>query len=116
PSRRLVSRLVLLAVGIAVGAGFATAHFTGRLTPLYHKLGLHSFHNGFDHSEGGETTPSSVHAGHAGHGGMSTQQDQSAPAELPGYSVVAIAPERQQLIGVRTGKVERGRLLMATPP
>ena len=33
PPRRLVSRLVLLAVGIALGAGFATAHFTGLLTP-----------------------------------------------------------------------------------
>jgi Cu(I)/Ag(I) efflux system membrane fusion protein len=111
-SRRLVSRLVLLAVGIAVGAGFATAHFTGRLTPFYHKLGFHSFHSGFDQLEGGETTPSGVHAGHAGHGGLSTEQLQGAPAKLPGYSVVTITPERQQLIGVRKGKVERGRLLM----
>jgi Cu(I)/Ag(I) efflux system membrane fusion protein len=34
------------------------------------------------------------------------------PAKLPGYSVVTITPERQQLIGVRTGRVERDRLLM----
>jgi Cu(I)/Ag(I) efflux system membrane fusion protein len=35
------------------------------------------------------------------------------PSALPGYSVVKITPERQQLIGVRTGKVQRGRKLMS---
>jgi Cu(I)/Ag(I) efflux system membrane fusion protein len=32
---------------------------------------------------------------------------------VPGYAVVKISPERQQLIGVRTGKVRRGALLMS---
>jgi Cu(I)/Ag(I) efflux system membrane fusion protein len=32
---------------------------------------------------------------------------------VPGYSVVTITPEKQQAIGVRTGKVERGRLKMS---
>jgi Cu(I)/Ag(I) efflux system membrane fusion protein len=32
---------------------------------------------------------------------------------VPGYSVVQITPERQQLIGVRIGKVQRGRKLMS---
>ena len=41
PPRRIVSRLLLLAAGVALGVGLATAHFTGRLTPLYHKLGFH---------------------------------------------------------------------------
>jgi Cu(I)/Ag(I) efflux system membrane fusion protein len=35
------------------------------------------------------------------------------PAKVPGYTIVAIAPERLQLIGVRIGKVERDRLVMA---
>jgi Cu(I)/Ag(I) efflux system membrane fusion protein len=35
------------------------------------------------------------------------------PAKVPGYTIVSVAPERQQLIGVRIGKVERDRLVMA---
>jgi Cu(I)/Ag(I) efflux system membrane fusion protein len=35
------------------------------------------------------------------------------PSKLPGYSVVQITPDRQQLIGVRTGKVRKDRLLMS---
>jgi Cu(I)/Ag(I) efflux system membrane fusion protein len=35
------------------------------------------------------------------------------PSEIPGYSVVQINPDRQQLIGVRTGKVKKDRLLMS---
>jgi Cu(I)/Ag(I) efflux system membrane fusion protein len=35
------------------------------------------------------------------------------PSPTPGYSVVQLSPERQQRIGVRTGKVTRGRLLMS---
>jgi Cu(I)/Ag(I) efflux system membrane fusion protein len=35
------------------------------------------------------------------------------PSKIPGYSVVQISPERQQLIGVRTGRVKRDRLLMS---
>jgi Cu(I)/Ag(I) efflux system membrane fusion protein len=35
------------------------------------------------------------------------------PSPIPGYSIVEISPERQQLIGVRTGKVVKDRLLMS---
>jgi multidrug efflux pump subunit AcrA (membrane-fusion protein) len=35
------------------------------------------------------------------------------PSQVPGYSVVMLTPGRQQLIGVRTGKVEKDRLLMS---
>jgi Cu(I)/Ag(I) efflux system membrane fusion protein len=35
------------------------------------------------------------------------------PSKIPGYSVVQINPERQQLIGVRTGTVKKDRLLMS---
>jgi Cu(I)/Ag(I) efflux system membrane fusion protein len=114
PPRRLASRLVLLGVGIAIGAGFATAHFTGRLTPLYHQLGFHSLHSSPDQSEGSETPSTGAHAGHAGHGGISMPQAGGGqPSKIPGYSVVQISPERQQRIGVRTGKVTKDRLLMS---
>jgi Cu(I)/Ag(I) efflux system membrane fusion protein len=114
PPRRLVSRLVLLAFGVALGAGLATAHFTGRLTPLYHRLGLHSLHGGPDQPQGGDTAASGAHAGHAGHGGMSMPQvGGGEPSKIPGYSVVQISPERQQLIGVRIGRVKKDRLLMS---
>jgi membrane fusion protein, copper/silver efflux system len=114
PPRRLVSRLVLLAVGVALGAGLTSAHFTGRLTPLYHRLGLHALHDAQDHAEGGEPQAGGAHAGHAGHSGMSMpQMGGGEPSKLPGYSVVQISPERQQLIGVRTGKVKKDRLLMS---
>jgi Cu(I)/Ag(I) efflux system membrane fusion protein len=112
--RRLVSRVALLAVGIALGAGFATAHFTGRLTPLYHRLGFHGLHDGADEAQGSRPMAGGAHAGH---GGLSMPQAGGGePSRIPGYSVAEISPERQQLIGVRTGKVEKGRLLMAVRP
>jgi Cu(I)/Ag(I) efflux system membrane fusion protein len=114
PHRRtlgLFSRLVLLAVGVLVGAGLTAAHFTGRLTPVYHALGLHALHE--EPSPGG-TMPAGGHAGHAGHGGMTMPQEGGGePSKIPGYSVAKISLERQQLIGVRTGKVQRDRLLMS---
>jgi Cu(I)/Ag(I) efflux system membrane fusion protein len=117
PPRRLVSRLVLLAFGVALGAGLATAHFTGHLTPLYHRLWLHSLHGQPDQPQGGDTTASGAragHAGHAGHGGMSMPQvGGGEPSKILGYSVVQISPERQQLIGVRAGRVKKDRLLMS---
>jgi Cu(I)/Ag(I) efflux system membrane fusion protein len=114
PPRRLVSRLVLLITGVALGVGIATAHFTGRLTPLYHRLGLHSLHDGSDQPEGGEAMAGGAHAGHAGHGGMSMPQAGGGePSPIAGYSVVQISPERQQLIGVRTDTVKKDRLLMS---
>jgi Cu(I)/Ag(I) efflux system membrane fusion protein len=115
--RRLVSRLVLLAFGVALGAGLASAHFTGILAPLYHRLGLHSLHGEPAQPQGGETAATGAHAGHAshaGHGGMSIPQvGGGEPSKISGYSVVQISPERQQLIGVRTGKVKKARLLMS---
>jgi Cu(I)/Ag(I) efflux system membrane fusion protein len=112
--RRLVSRLTLLAVGLALGAGLVTAHFTGRLTPLYHRLGLHALHGTAEQPEGGGPQASGAHAGHAGHGGMSMPQAGGGePSKIPGYSTVQVSPERQQIIGVRTGKVTRDRLLMS---
>jgi Cu(I)/Ag(I) efflux system membrane fusion protein len=118
PPRRLASRLVLIAFGFAVGAGLATAHFTGRLTPLYHKLGFHSLHGGPGQSDGSEPMTGGAHAGHAGHaghGGMSMPQTQTAaePSQIPGYATVTLTPARQQLIGVRRGQVVRDRLLMS---
>lgn len=83
------------------------AHASGRLTSLYQSLGLHSLMpTGESHLEPGAPT------GHAGHGGMSMPPSAGEPAKLPGYSIATITPERQQLIGVRTGRVERDRLLM----
>jgi Cu(I)/Ag(I) efflux system membrane fusion protein len=114
PPRQLVTHLVLLAAGVAAGAGLATAHFTGRLTPLYHKLGLHPLHAGSEQAEEAEPMAGAAHAGHAGHGGMSMPRVGSGePSQIPGYSVVPISPERQQLIGVRTGQVKKDRLLMS---
>ena len=103
PLRRLASRLVLLAVGVALGATLVAAHFTGRLTPVYHSLGLHWLHDGSNQSEDGkESPPGGAHAGHAGHGGMSMPQtDRGEPSSIPGYSIVKITSDRQQLIGVR---------------
>jgi Cu(I)/Ag(I) efflux system membrane fusion protein len=108
--RGVVSLLVILGVGIAVGAGGVWAHFTGRLASLYHALGLHSIHE--------RTNPEGQGAaalgGHAGHSGMKqTQTEGGEPSALPGYAVVRIPPERQQRIGVRTARVERDRLLMS---
>jgi Cu(I)/Ag(I) efflux system membrane fusion protein len=114
---RLLLRLVLVALGVGVGVALATAHFTGRLNPLYHQLGFHALHGGPDQSEGGEPATSGAHAGHAGHAGHSgmslPQVGSGEPSRIPGYAVVQISPERQQLIGVRTGTVTKDRLLMS---
>jgi Cu(I)/Ag(I) efflux system membrane fusion protein len=114
--RRLASRLVLLVVGVALGATLVAAHFTGRLTPVYHRLGLHWLHDGSNQSEDGrESQPGGAHAGHAGHGGMGTSPtDRGEPSSIPGYSIVKITADRQQLIGIRTGKVECAPLEMST--
>jgi Cu(I)/Ag(I) efflux system membrane fusion protein len=103
-------------LGLAAGAGGLYAHFSGKLTPLYHALGLHALaadheqHQPNGHAGGGPAAP-----GHAGHGGMSLPREPSTsePSSIPGYGIVTIPTERQQLIGVRTGAVERGKLLMA---
>jgi Cu(I)/Ag(I) efflux system membrane fusion protein len=109
--RGALSVLVILAIGMAAGAGLVWAHFSGRLAPLYHMLGLHSAHQHADHpANGGQPGM----GGHAGHGGMSMPKPEGGEASpIPGYSIVKISAERQQRIGIRTGKVERDRLLMS---
>ena len=109
--RRIVSSTVILAIGVAAGAGLVWAHDAGHLTPLYHALGLH-----FAHPEAGQASESSQtgHTGHAGHAGMNMAKSAAGePSKIPGYAVVQIPPERQQFIGVRTGKVEHGMLRMS---
>jgi Cu(I)/Ag(I) efflux system membrane fusion protein len=60
-----------------------------------------------------------AHTGHAGHGGMNmpgmemSETGRGEPSKLSGYSVVQISTERQQLIGARTGRVKKDRLLMS---
>lgn len=113
PPRQLVSRIVLLVCGVVLGAGLATAHFTGLLTPVYHRLGFHSFHSQPENSKAGSAMGSGAHSGHD-HGGMTIPQGPGGePSGIPGYSIVPISPDRQQLIGVRTGKVKKDRLLMS---
>jgi membrane fusion protein, copper/silver efflux system len=87
-----------LLIGVAAGAAGVWAHYSGHLAPLYHRLGLHAL-------AGAAPAAPGDHEGDAGHA--------AEPSPLPGYSVVQITPERQQLIGVRTGRVERGRLQMS---
>ena len=41
------------------------------------------------------------------------QYQKGEMAKVPGYSIVALPPERIQLIGVRTGKVEKDTLLIS---
>jgi Cu(I)/Ag(I) efflux system membrane fusion protein len=114
PPRRLLPRLMLLIFGMALGAGLTMAHFTGRLTPVYHRLGLHSLHQEPDQSQNAGPMTSGTHAGHAGHGGMSMPQTGGGePSKIPDRAIVQISPERQQRIGVRTGKVVKDRLLMS---
>jgi Cu(I)/Ag(I) efflux system membrane fusion protein len=106
--RGTLSLFVVLGIGLVLGGGLVAAHSAGRLAPLYHLLGLHFAH---DQQDGlGSTVPM---GSHAGHGGMSMSQGGGEPSAIPGYSIVKITSERQQRIGVRTGKVERGRLLMS---
>jgi Cu(I)/Ag(I) efflux system membrane fusion protein len=106
-----LSSVVVLLLGIAIGGGLVAAHVSGLLNPLYHRLGLHAMHEQEDQAAG---VGSGGHAGHAGHGGMSMpQQGGGEPSKVPGYSIVKITPERQQLISVRTGKVEAGCKLMS---
>jgi Cu(I)/Ag(I) efflux system membrane fusion protein len=111
-ARALPSLLIGLAIGLALGAGALYAHVSGRLTPIYHALGLHFMHSTSEEQQqnAGQAMP-----GHAGHGGMHMPPAQGTgePSQIPGYATVTLAPERQQLIGVRKGKVVRDRLLMS---
>jgi Cu(I)/Ag(I) efflux system membrane fusion protein len=82
-----------------------SAHFSGLFTPLYHALGLHD-------SPPAAGEEAMAGKGHAGHGGMAKPAGSGEPSKVPGRTIVTIPQERQQLIGVRTGKVQRDRLLM----
>jgi Cu(I)/Ag(I) efflux system membrane fusion protein len=114
PTRPFKPLVLGLLLGLAAGTGGFYAHVSGRLDPVYHALGLYGAHPTAPAGEpppGGEPAP----AGHAGHGAMSMPRGQGTgePSGVPGHAVVTVTPERQQLIGVRTGPVERGKLLMA---
>jgi len=112
--RALPALVIGLLVGLVAGAGVLYAHFSGKLTPLYHSLGLHALAANEASTHAEQSGGGAPMAGHAGHGGMSMSsvQEVAAPSRIPGYSIVTISPERQQRIGVRTGKVEHGKLLM----
>jgi Cu(I)/Ag(I) efflux system membrane fusion protein len=105
PRLRILAALLL---GVGLGGTAVYAHTSGLLAPLYHALGLHDLGG---HLAGHAEAPPAP-GGHAGHGGTARPQGGGEPSKLPGYSIVTVPPERQQLIGVRTGKVERDRLLM----
>jgi Cu(I)/Ag(I) efflux system membrane fusion protein len=111
PRRFGFSWLVWLVVGLAIGAGVIIAYYQGLMNPVLHRLGYHSLmvdthSNAPDSQDGMAGMP-----GHEGHGGMKFEKGE--PAKIEGYTVVTITPERQQLIGVRTGKVQKGKLLMS---
>jgi Cu(I)/Ag(I) efflux system membrane fusion protein len=112
--RALPALVIGLLVGLAAGAGILYAHFSGKLTPFYHSLGLHALAANEAGEHAGHGGGGASMGGHAGHGGMSmaSMQEAAEPSKIPGYSIVTISPERQQRIGVRTGKVEHGKLLM----
>jgi Cu(I)/Ag(I) efflux system membrane fusion protein len=106
-----LGQLAAFLLGLVLGGALLFAHFMGHLTPIYHYLGLHSL-------AGAHETPSTAGAmpmGHAGHGGMSMSHGEQSgkPSGIPGRAIVSITPERRQLIGVRTGKVVHGPLVMS---
>lgn len=137
---RLVSTLV---VGIACGSGLVGAHFTGRLAPLYHTLGWHALADQSTESapQARAADHAAGHAGHemggqpgmpgmdmSGEGassesvsgmdmpnmpGMDRSQHEPAKPALPGHVMVQLSEARQQLIGVKIGRVERDRLRMS---
>jgi Cu(I)/Ag(I) efflux system membrane fusion protein len=94
----LLTIALAVILGAAAGVGGAWAHNSGLLAPLYHRLGLHDLAGAVPAAAPGQED----HAGRA-----------AQASSLPGYTVVQITPERQQLIGVRTGRVERDRLRMS---
>jgi Cu(I)/Ag(I) efflux system membrane fusion protein len=101
-----LSRLLLVAGGMVAGGVLVGAHAAGVFAPMYHALGWHTAHE--------PAEPGRMPGGHAGHGGGPMRpQEPGEPSTIPGYAVVKISPERQQLIGVRTGKVVKDRLLMS---
>lgn len=120
PGGRTLTILLILVVLLVGGA--AVAHFSGVLAPLYYRHGWHGLVQsaGMESGEKSAASPNSPHAGHSGKSmpGMEMPETAEAktgaePSKIPGYSMVTIAPERQQLIGVRVGEVKREKLLMS---
>jgi Cu(I)/Ag(I) efflux system membrane fusion protein len=105
PSGRRAWFLWLLGF-VFLGAGII-AHFTGLLTPLYHHLGLHAT-AGANQDSDMEDMP-----GMPGMKMPKRQGQQAMKSSIPGYSKVTISADRQQRIGVRTGKVKHDDLLMS---
>jgi Cu(I)/Ag(I) efflux system membrane fusion protein len=107
--RKWLTLLAVLAVGLVIGASAVYAHFSGFFGPVYHLVGLHEMAKQAEqHQHAGSDAMS-----HTGHGGMAMPTEKGEPSQVSGYSIVKITPERQQLIGVRTGSVQRDRLIMS---
>jgi Cu(I)/Ag(I) efflux system membrane fusion protein len=116
----------VLAVVVVLVSAAAFLHLSGTLTPFYHRMGWHSFaahspdaHAGHAMPVGQDHSGMKDMPGMEGMPGMGNMPGMEMPAapngpvsKLPGYTTVTISPERQQLIGVRTGKVQRDRLKM----
>jgi Cu(I)/Ag(I) efflux system membrane fusion protein len=112
PARRTLLLVTAMVLGLVVGGGAVYAHFRGVLTPIYHAVGLHrgaGDHSG--HQAGTAAGTAENPSAHAGHGAAASVTAPSS--KLPGYSVVTIPTDRQQLIGVRTGAVVRDDLVMS---
>jgi len=105
-----------LLAGLLLGAGGVSAHFQGMLNPVYHAVGFHGLMVGETHDAKENGPSAALPGGHAGHGGMPGMSGMNKPGEaakVPGYSIVNLTPERIQRIGVRTGKVKHGELVMS---
>ena len=125
-------RLVLgTLLGAVLGGGIVAAHFTGRLAPLYHKLGWHALaaqsapstsqdHDGNKMGGDDEMAGMDMSGGDKSNGmsgmsmpGMDHSQHKAAKEAVPGHVMVQLSDARQQLIGVKTGRVEKDKLLMS---
>ncbi len=120
-----------LVLGAALGGGIAIAHFSGRLAPLYRELGWDALanktaedpskksadhemadHEMADHADGGGMSMPGMNMPGMDMGGMDRSQSQRQSEAPPGHVMVTLTEARQQLIGVKTGRVEREPLLM----
>jgi Cu(I)/Ag(I) efflux system membrane fusion protein len=109
--RKWFGRVFTLAVVGALVAGGWYAYTQGWLASVQNWVSQLQ-------TKGGGEKPSA--GGHAGHGAGGTPAPSSASAEqmgtpstVPGHATVMIPGVLQQRIGVRTGRVERGPLLMS---
>lgn len=114
-------------LGAIGGALLTYAHFSGRLNHLYHRLGWHALAghvstetsrsrdaNAGGHEHAGAQPAASAHVhDHAAMQGMEMPEADSQPTAVPGHVTVTVSAQRQQLIGVKIGKVVRDRLVMS---